>query len=535
MAQELAEESPEQFDVQRYLDVMRRRYPLFLISVFVGWFTAWGVSWIMPASYKSGTLILVEEPTMPRDYVTPNINEKLQDRLQNITQQILSRTRLLHIIDQLNLYAEGRRHNTPDEKVELMRKDIQIELVRDAGNEITAFNVYYSAHDPRIAQRVTSELTQLFINENIETRQQQSEDTTKFLTGQLETARQSLSEQEARVREFKGQHVGELPSQQASNVQILSGLQAQLQNEQEALNAAQQQRVYLQTLIGQYRTLQGTSRGADGSPTGLPAIDKELDRLKAELANLSSQFTDQYPDVRSLKAQIAKTEKMRDELVADLKHNGNRGSQPDSASVTRDQVDLSDNPAMLQLQSQLSANQAEVANREQTINRLKAKTNDYQERLNQEPIREQQLADLTRGYDQSKANYDDLLKKENGSRMATSMEQMKQGERFRMLDPANLPLKPDSPNRLKFCGMGLGLGLALGILVALVSEFLDDRLYSEKEIMSLLPAKVISEIPEVLTLSDELRNKKRIMLGWAFAALEFAVILAGSAFSYRHS
>src|SRR5271165_1313292 len=278
--QEVSEEqNSEPLDMQRYLDVARRRYPHFLIAVFLWWVVVWGASWILPASYKSGTLILVEEPTMPKDYVTPNINENLQDRLQNMTQQILSRTRLLHIIDQLNLYAGSHSLITPDEKVERMRKDIQIELVRDPGNEITAFNVYYLARDPHVAQRVTSELTNLFIDENLEIRQQQSENTTNFLEGQLETARQSLAEQEAKVREFKGEHVGELPSQQASNLQILNGMQSQLQNEQEALNAAQQQRVYLQALISQYRTLQGSTRTADGTPTGLPAIGKELDRL----------------------------------------------------------------------------------------------------------------------------------------------------------------------------------------------------------------------------------------------------------------
>ena len=118
----------------------------FLISLFLGWLVVWGASWILPVSYKSGTLILVEQPTMPKDYVVPNVNEDLQDRLQNITQQILSRTRLLQIIDQLNLYSGGHTQITPDEKVARMRKDIEIELVQDLTNlKITAFKIYYSA------------------------------------------------------------------------------------------------------------------------------------------------------------------------------------------------------------------------------------------------------------------------------------------------------------------------------------------------------------------------------------------------------
>ena len=531
---EAEEQNSAPLDIQRYLDVVRRRYPYFLIPLLFGWLVVWGASWTLPVRYKSGTLILVEQPTMPKDYVTPNINEDLQNRLQNITQQILSRTRLLHIIDQLNLYNESRRQITPDEKVELMRKNIQIELVRGPEQQITAFNIYYSARDPHVAQQVTSELTSLFINENLEVRQQQSEDTTRFLESQLETARQSLAEQDAKIREFKGQHEGELPTQQASNLQILAGLQSQLENEQRALNTAQQQRVYLQTLINQYRTLQGTSRTADGAPTGLPAIDQQLDKLKSQLAELSAHYTDRYPDVQNLKSEIAKTEKMRDELIADLRNKAN-STQSESATVAHDVTDPTQNPGMLQLQGQLQANRAEITNHEQAIADLKVRINDYQARLNDEPTREQQLADLTRGYDQSKANYDDLLKKENDSAMATSMELMQKGERFRMLDPPSLPLKPDFPNRLKFCGMGLGVGLALGLVVAGGFEFMDDRLHSEKQIKNLLPMKVISEIPDILNLSDERRSKKRMLLGWAMAAIVVVTILAGTAISYRHS
>ena len=251
------EQKSEPLDLQRYLGVARRRYPHFLIGLFIGWLVVWGASWILPARYKSTTLILVQQPTMPKDYVTPNVNEDLQSRLQNITQQILSRTRLLRIADQMKLYAAGPNPLTPDETVARMRKDIEIVLVRDSQETITAFNISYSAGDARVAQRVTGELTKLFIDENLEVRQHQSEDTTKFLEDQLETARQSLSEQEAKVRAFKGAHIGDLPSQQASNLQILSGMQSQLQTEEDGLNTAQQQRVYLQSLISQYRTLQG--------------------------------------------------------------------------------------------------------------------------------------------------------------------------------------------------------------------------------------------------------------------------------------
>ena len=531
MTEELEEQNSEPLDLQRYLGIVRRRHMLFLIPLLLGWVAVWSASWVLPPRYKSSTLILVEQPTMPKNYIESNVNDNLQDRLQSIQQQILSRTRLLLIIDKMHLYAGGREHRTPDEKVELMRKDIDVPLVRDNRDDhITAFRVNFSASDPRIAQQVTSELTDLFINENQAVVQQESQDTTNFIASRLENARASLAEQEAKVREFQAQHEGSLPSQQASNLQILSGMQSQLQSEQDALNTAKQQRVYLQSLLEQYRTVRGTTHTADGAPTGLAAIDQELDSLRAKLVDLSSRYTDRYPDVLRVKDEIAKIEKRRDDLLAELKGKGNGKQAGDPGMAT----DPSQSTPAMQLQGQLQANQVEISNREQSIAGLKARISDYQGRLNAEPAVEQQMDDLTRGYTQSKADYDVLLKKKNDSEMATSMEQMQQGERFTMIDPPSLSLKPDFPNRLKFCEMGLGVGMVLGLVLAGGFEVMDGRLYSEKEIKALVPVAIISEVPEVLLPSDQRRNARQKALGWSMAALVFTVILAGSAFSFLH-
>ena len=207
-----------------------------------------------------------------------------------------------------------------------MRKDIEIELVKDEKKDVTAFRIHYSAHDPSIAQQVTSKLTNLFINENLEVRQQESEGTTKFLGDQMDSSRQSLESQEEKIREFKAQHVGELPSQLASNLQVLSGLQAQSETENAALNTAKQQRVYLETLQREYRTLAGASGSTQGDPMDLSSIEQELEKLKMQMADLGSRYEDGYPEIRKLKSQIAAVEKMRDQRLAEMKNRSSKNS-----------------------------------------------------------------------------------------------------------------------------------------------------------------------------------------------------------------
>ena len=198
--------------------------------------------------------------------------------------------------------------------MEQMRKDIKIELVDSAARpgQLTAFKIDYSAGSPQLAQQINSELTSLFIDENLKLQQQLSESTTAFLQSQLTKARAKLEEQEAKVRAFKATHFGDLPSQAETNVQILSGLQNQLQSAQRGLDGAKQQKLYLESLQQQYQTAQAN---VDDSRTPSPeAFTKELVDLRRQLADARARLTEEHPDVIALKDKIAKIEKPKADL-----------------------------------------------------------------------------------------------------------------------------------------------------------------------------------------------------------------------------
>jgi polysaccharide biosynthesis transport protein len=528
MAEEFEELQPEQKpDGQKYWNMLRRRRWYLIGPFFVVWAAVCAVSWIMPSVYRSGTLILVEQSTLSKTVVGGTPDNDLQDRLDSITQQVLSRTRLLRIIDHLNLYSKIRARVSPDELVEKMRKDIQIELVRSPGKaELTAFNIYFSAENPYLAQQGTTELTNILISENLEVSQQNSENTTRFLDSQLEEARRNLAAQEEKVRIFKDQHLGELPTQNQSNLQILAGLQTQLQGEQDALGRAKQQSAYLQSMAAQYQGLKGMVRPAGSTtPSGLAGLDQELDRLKAQLAELSSRYTDQHPDVRKVKDQIAKTEKARQQLAADLKA---KASDPKNAGTEPSDKDL----PMIQAESELKANEIEIANRQRAIASLTGQIGEYQARLNRAPVREQELADLTRDYDQSQKDYESLLAKRNQSQLTTSLNKSEEGTHFRMIDPPSLPTKPFSPKRFQFSLGGLLAGLALGLASVLAVDFLDDRIYDEKQFKEMIPAEILAEVPPLTTPAEEARQRRGLWMEWGAAAALSLIVALGMAFNY---
>src|SRR6516225_298909 len=253
-------------ELQRNLDgyyrlIVRRRWWVLLTTsgVFLG---TVGLSFLLPNQYLSEATIIVEQQQVPERYVTPTSTSDLSSALQAMTQDVLSRTRLLRIIDEFGLYEKQRKRFVAEELVDLMRKNIEIKPLEGdpQRRNVNSFRISFDADAPRLAQEVTSRLTTLFIEQNLKTREQQAVGTTAFLGSQLEAAREELRKQEKRLRDFKMEYLGELPEQQQGNLQILAGLRTELQNTVTALGRAQEQRLYIDSLLNQYKRLSAGSR-----------------------------------------------------------------------------------------------------------------------------------------------------------------------------------------------------------------------------------------------------------------------------------
>src|SRR5579884_3635677 len=363
-----------------------------------------------------------------------------------------------------------------------------------------------SAPSARVAQQVTSALTSLFIEENLRSREQQSEQTTAFLQDQLKDAGEKLAEDDRKLREFKTQYLGQLPEQLQSNLQILSGLQSRLQSTTDDMNRAQQQRLYLQSLLTEYKAVARPTTTAEGTP--VPAGDDKLDKMRAQLAEYLQKYTPEHPDVIRLKKEIAALE-AQDSATAQQQKGGEAAPAPRPASG----IDT-----VAQIESQLRANQFEITNRQAELKKIQGDIDQYQARLNLTPMREQQLASLTRDYEQQKANYDSLLAKKLQSETATSLEKRQEGEQFRMIDPPSLPQKPYWPNRFMLClaGIAIGLALAAGLVIGL--ELLDPKVNNKQELAIAMPAvPVLANIPQLVTV-DEQRKMTRRLVAEAIAA-----------------
>ncbi|HSS96066.1 MAG TPA: hypothetical protein VLK33_03515 [Terriglobales bacterium] len=518
------EQNEEKVDWAKYWAIARRRCWMFVLPFFVGWAVVWSISWLLPSVYRSSALIIVRRQSTQL-VTSKNTSDELQNGMDSISQQVYSRTNLLNIAKNVGLYEEQRASGkfTDDEVVERMRKNIDIEIIQSSDRVLSSFKLYFSSPNPELARQVNSELVNLLISGTLESRLSDIQQQIKVLDNGLEDARTKLSAQEEKVRQYKDRHSGELPDYLQSNLQILSGKQGQLQNEQDALNQAKQRRAYLESLKTQYESLSNTTKPGE-TPVGLPALDQELTRLKAQLADLSARYTDQHPDVRKVKEQIASTQRTKDQFLAQLKN------KPQDSNDTAG--DSPSNGPLIEVNSQLKSNSLEIANREREVQSLQSEINGYQSRLSTTPVRQQELTDLNRDYDQLKAFYDQLLTQKNQATLTDKIIRQQQGDTLTMQDAPSRPTKPESPNRFKLSLLGIFAGLAVGLAVAGGAEFLDDRVYDEAVFKQMVPAEILVEIPALHTPEEEQQQKRWQKFSFAGMGLIGIIVVLGTAISF---
>ena len=274
-------------------------------------------AYTLPNIYTSETVILVDPQKVPEEYVKSTVTGDVRNRLGTLSQQILSATRLQKIIETLNLYPEERKKMAREDVINRMRADVAVNVVTNFGasQDLQAFRIAYSGQNARLVAQVTNEIASLFIEENLKAREQQATGTNEFLENQLEEARKALEVQEAKLRDYKLRHIGEMPEQETANLQILGQLQAQLQLAGDALTRAEQQKTYLQSVAAQAAAAPAVDAVDDAEPSEpkvpeakAPAPPTVLAIEKQQLTELLSRYTEDHPDVRKLKKQIANEE-----------------------------------------------------------------------------------------------------------------------------------------------------------------------------------------------------------------------------------
>jgi polysaccharide chain length determinant protein (PEP-CTERM system associated) len=428
--------------VQDYTTILKRRWWIIAIPAIVFPIVGFGITFLVQPQYVSQTLVLVEQQKVPEAYVKAVVTEDLSGRLATMKEQILSRSRLQPIIERFNLFAGGKL--TMDDRIDMTRRNIvitpiQSEIARTNG--LPGFFISFKANDARTAQLVCGEIQSLFVNENGNDRAAAAAGTTDFLKGQLADAKAKLDEQDSKLAKFQQTYMGKLPGAEASNINMMTTLNTQLDAATQALARMEQDKSYAESILAMQIQSQGSQAPERGglAPQGQQV---ELQTLLAQEADLTARYTDDYPDVVAVKRKIRELrQKMAD-------------APPTTAIVSPSTPKATDSLGVQQLRAQIRGMEQGIAQKKHDQAAIQTQLRTYQDRVAASPAVEEEYKSITRDNGVARAFYDELNNKMNQSKMATDLEKRQQGESFKVMDEPNLPDEPTFPKRPVFVGGG---------------------------------------------------------------------------------
>ena len=548
-------------EIQDIKGIIKRRKKVFIISFLVIFIIGVGIALILPPIYKSEAMIRVEDQQIPENLVQSTITDYAEERIRKISQEILSRPRLLEIIDRFNLYPDLRDKETPTELVKRLKEDIKLKTIEartqgQSGGKATtamvAFTLSYEGKDPVKVHKVTDTLSKLYLEEDIKTRAKFISGTTEFLQSELQRLKKEINDHENGISEFKQSHLRELPADRGYNLSAISRLERALDQLDMRLQMLEERRLILQTRLTNVEPL--TPIMIDGQDLAINPAQR-LKRLRLELASMQSVYSEKHPNIKNKKREIAKLEKevkASDDSVEKIKKlrrleiklaglNAKFGSQhPDvkalkrEIAILRPQVDglatedvqlkiseeMPDNPIYITLKTQLETLEMEIRNLMEEKPQLISEIDEYQIRIEKAPIVEKEFNELTRDYENLKRKYSEISNKLMNAQLAQEMEGKEKGERFNITSPAYLPLEPNKDDKRMIIILSFVLAFGISTTLVALQEGLDASIKTSNQLKQLTNIPVFSEISYIEN-DDDKREKRVKILIWAGAAVSF--------------
>ena len=474
------------------LEIIIRRRWLIIIPLCLVLTAGFFYTLTAPKTYMASTTILIQPQKVPTDYVQSIVTADPQQRINTISQQILSRTNLESIIEQFGLFQDNE-NMYPEDKINSMRERVVVTQTSSRRQSTEAFAISFTGGNPEIVMKVANKLAGYFMDENLKAREIQAMGTSDFLESELEKIKRKLEDREKEIAAYRAKHMGGLPGELETNLRTLDRLQLQYSNDLNTLRDTQNDAALLKTQISRLREMEGGGRPAllpDGTPAGtqiLSPLEQQYELEKRQLDDLLVKYTVQHPEVVKLTKSVAelkkKVEKEKQENVKE---------SPGSLSTN---ALSSNNTVLFQHELTLRQMENEIRNLKTNIQKIQKTMLVYQRRVEDTPKREQELQSIQRDYNNIKDSYNSLLARRLEAELAVNMEKKQKGEQFRILDYARLPEKPISPDVKMLFMLSLAIGFGLGGGTAFLLEFLNPTLRRDEQIETEIGLPILASIP----------------------------------------
>ncbi|MHC4215093.1 MAG: GumC family protein [Planctomycetota bacterium] len=537
---------------------IKRRRKAFVITFFTILICGFVLAIALPPIYKSEGTIRLQNQQIPEDFVKQPVKEFAVERIEKISQQVLSRPKLIEIINSFDLYQDIRGDKSDTELVNKLRGNIALEtitadLTSTKGHTsfvTVAFNISFQGKEPETVKNVTEKLSNLYLEEDVKNRKKMVAGTTNFFENEIKRLKEEIDLQEKKISQFKKKHLRELPSDQSYNLQTVARFERELDQTDMSIRVLQERKLLLEAQLASVKPL--TPIVVEGkNVTANPS--ERLKELRLQLTQLRSAYSDRHPDIKQLKREISKLEnevKQSDESVGKIKRLNQLETQrasatsqlgpnhPDVRAIDKEikslqneienrmtetaKVSISeeqpDNPVYINLKTQIETVQMEIIALQKEKEKIKDEVNTYQRRIESSPGIEKELNALYRDYENSKNRYAELSNKLMNAKVVEEMEGTQKGQRFSITSPAYLPQKPSKPNRSAILLLSFLIALGLSSALVVAQESVDDSIKTSSNLKELTGVPVLASVSYLVT-DQEKRSSRFKRLSWTFITI----------------
>jgi polysaccharide chain length determinant protein (PEP-CTERM system associated) len=508
------QKSTQPISINQIIEIILRRRWLIMLPCLLSLLVGLYLAVTLPRIYTAETLILVQPPKVPTDYIRSTVPIGIESRINTISQQIMSRTNLEKIIRQFNLFSGPRNRNLfMEEKIEKLRDRISVGVTSSSDESgADSFQIGFFGTEPERVMNIANSLAAFFIEENLKDREAQAVSASDFFEEELNSITTRLEERESRLKEYRENYMGGLPEQLEANLRTIDRLQLQLNAKQLSLGNAKNR---LANLESQGRQLGRPLRQTPAQATGNVPTDDivKLEIMRQELQQLLAKYTDRHPDVVRQRKIVAELEaKLTAQAGVRSAKTPNAPAQKQTAAPAK----LNPNAAAI------DETRREIGILQNEINKLNAQIRYHQALVEDTPKREQELLSIQRDYENIQETYNSLLKRKLEAELSVNMEKKQKGEQFRILDPARLPERPSEPNMKRLFVLSLALGLAIGGGIVFLLEYSDQSFRRTEDLEAFTRLPVIATIPMISNARQRLWSR----INWACSMFSTACIMA---------
>ena len=511
-------------DLAHQIAVFRRYARSFFVCLLALLTLFSAAALLIPAEYRSTATILIEQQQIPQDLVRSTVTGFAEQRIQVIAQRVMTSGNLMEIIKRHDLYARERRYEPRERILERMRDDIELSSISAdvvdprsarAMSATIAFTLGYRNRNSPVAFRVANELTSLFISENLKSRTQMAEDTSRFLDEEANRLQLKVDDLEQQLADYRGENFDRLPEFSQTNLQLLDRADREHAQVVADIDALNEKVVMLESRIAQSVNDQ---RFAGDNPRGfLLTPDQQRFALASELARALTLYTENHPSVKRLRRELLAL----DSESASVRETNGAGVALEGA--VRNALDSS----VIGLQASLDSARLERDARRERLATLEALREDYRQRLNSSPEVEGRYRVLTRDYETAATKLNEIKAKLLEADLAQALEVERKAERFTLIDPPMRPQEPVWPNRPLLLTLGAILAVAGSLVFIFVRSHLDRAVYGLPQTRALLGAVPIMTVPAIVTDGDRRRQRRR-QIGWSGGVAAAVLALAAT-------